>query len=218
VAGQVRDTTGTGVAVALAAIAPMQALAPGDPTKLAETTSDASGVFALDCFDVTNVALGAVVMADDTGWDGGAGSYFPTGTGVIGWSSNSEKVCVDTAAVFVVTTQMVAGFDQLPNIDSASEGFVMGMVVSAAGAPVEGAVIKKGDGSDVDSVYYPNANFTDLTTGTATANHGIYVLPAANFSAGIASITAQKTGMTFDAMQAAAKPGFCFFAMIQEAS
>jgi hypothetical protein len=221
IAGKVMDaSTQQGVALAVAAISPTEALTTNTPTLLATAVSGADGMFALDCFDVTNVALGAVILADDNPMDGALGTYFPTGTGVAGWNTNAEKVCVSGAAALAVPNTVVDGLDMLPDIDSAADGFVMGMVVSSAGAPVEGAVIKKTEDNgatwvDLDKVYYPNATFTDMS-GTATSTAGVYVLPASNFTA-ITTIHAEKTGMTFDDAMVAATGGFCFFAMIPEA-
>ncbi len=221
IAGKVIDaSTGQGAAVAVAAISPGEALGADNPELLVQTVSAAAGTFALDCFDVTSVALGAVILTDDTGWDGAAGTYFPTGTGVIGWSKNTEKVCVSGAAAMAVPNAIVANLDMLPDIDSATEGFVMGTVVSAAGVPVEGAVIKKTEDKgvtwiDLDKVYYPITGSTDMS-GTATSANGSYVLPALNFVS-ITTIHAEKDGMTFDDAMVAAKKGFCFFAMIPEA-
>lgn len=222
IAGTVKDaSTNQGAEVAVAAISPTEALTADQPTLLQKSTSASDGTFSLDCFDVTSVALGAVVLADDNPMDGAAGTYFPTGTGVAGWTTNDEKVCVDSAVAMAVPNTIVAGLDMLPDIDSAADGFVMGVVVSAAGMPVDGAVIKKTEDNgatwvDLDKVYYPSADFQDLTTGTATSANGVYVLPASNFTA-ITTIHAEKTGMTFDDAMVAAKGGFCFFAMIPEA-
>ncbi|HUU00673.1 MAG TPA: hypothetical protein VM425_04435 [Myxococcota bacterium] len=221
IAGKVIDaSTGLGTAVAVAAISPTEALTTSTPELLVQTVSAADGIFALDCFDVTNVALGAVILTDDDPMDAAGGTYFPTGTGVIGWNTNAEKVCVSSAVAIAVPNAIVANFDQLPDIDSATEGFVMGTVVSAEGAPVEGAVIKKtmDNGAtwvDLDKVYYPITGSTDMS-GTATSANGSYVLPASNFVS-ITTIHAEKDGMTFDDAMVAATGGFCFFAMLPEA-
>jgi len=224
ITGSVKDaTTAQGVEVAVAAISPNDALVSDQPTLLSEAVSDASGDFYLDCYDVTSVALGAVVLADDDPMDAGAGDYFPTGTGVAGWETSAEKVCVENAAAFVVPNTMVGLLDQLADVDSANDGFVMGLVVSAAGAPVEGAVIKKSmDGGDtwvdLGSVYYPSTDVPpNLTDGTATSANGSYVIPGSEVSS-LSLIHAEKDGMTFDTAQVAGKGGFCFFAMIPEAS
>lgn len=218
--GMIKDaSTGAGAAVHVAAISPMEALTNPNPTLLVETTSDASGVFHLDCYDVSNVALGAVVLTDDEPMDGAEGSYFPTGTGVKGWTTNDEKVCVDNAVAFAVPNTIISALDQAQLTDSAHDGLVMGLVVDASGTPVEGAVIKKQDGSnwvDLGAVYYPSADFSDMT-GTATASTGVFVIPGAEV-AGLTVIHAEKTGMTFDDAQVAGKAGFCFFAMVPETS
>jgi hypothetical protein len=218
VAGKVIDLTtqqpvdGIGVAP----IAPMDALLPGDPTHLDDQVTGADGTFQTECFDVKTVALGCVMLADDEGTD-----YFPTGTGVKAWDENADKWCVFDAMVFAIPNTLVAGLDMLPNIDSASEGFVMGFVVDSTGSMVEGAVIKKvddeGTTSDLTSAYYPiMSDPPDLTTGTATSAAGIFVLPGENFNNVITKITAEKTGHTFAVEQASNKAGFCYFTPIQE--
>jgi len=207
-------TTQQPVAAAVAAISPMDALTSDDPTKLAENETDATGVYKTDCFDVTEVALGVVMMTDDIGWDGAGGTYFPTGSGAKGWDTNAEKFCAEEAKSWLVPNTLVAGLDAATNVDSAGYGFVMGFVIDGTtGGQVEGAVIKKGDGSDLVEVIYPNATFTDFS-GTATSATGIFILPHTNFAGGITEVNAEKTGMTFGAEKAAPKAGFCYFVYI----
>ena len=215
VSGMVLDmTTQQGIAAAVAAISPMDALKELDPEKLTDQVTGADGLFKTDCFDVTEVALGMVMMSDDVGWDGIAGTYFPSGSGAKGWDKNSEKYCAEAAKVFTVPNTIVAALDGYTNVDSAGFGFVIGFVVDSTFTPVADAVIKKGDGTDLVEVVYPAADFSafDLTATSAT---GIYVLPHTNFAAGITEITAEKTGMTFAVEKAAPKAGFAYFVFIQ---
>lgn len=207
-------TTQQPVAAAAAAISPMDALTSDDPTKLAEVETDATGAYKTDCFDVTEVALGAVIMTDDIGWDGNAGTYFPTGSGAKGWDTNAEKFCAEDVKSWLVPNALVAGLDAATSVDSAGYGFVMGFVINGTtGGQVEGAVIKKGDGTDLVEVIYPNATFTAFD-GTATSANGIFILPHTNFAGGITEVVAEKTGMTFGAEKAAPKAGFCYFVYI----
>ena len=215
VSGMVLDmTTQQGIAAAVAAISPMDALKELDPEKLTDQVTGADGLFKTDCFDVTGVALGMVMMSDDVGWDGIAGTYFPSGSGVKGWDKNSEKYCAEAAKVFTVPNTIVAALDGYTNVDSAGFGFVMGFVVDASFSQIEGAVVKSGDGTDLVEVIYPNADFTAFD-GTATAATGIFILPHTSFPAGLADITAEKAGMTFELTKAAPKKGFCYFAIIE---
>ena len=55
----------------------------------AETNSDGSGVFYIDCFYVKDMAIGVVVLTDDYPMDGSSGTWFPTGTLVAKWDNNS---------------------------------------------------------------------------------------------------------------------------------
>jgi hypothetical protein len=214
VSGMVMDmTTQQGFAAAVAAISPMEALTVADPTKLSDQVASAGGLFQTVCFDVTEVALGIVIMSDDDGWDGIGGTYFPTGTPVKGWDKNSEKYCAEETKVFAVPNTLVAGLDAATSVDSAGFGFVMGFVVDATFSMVEGAVIKNADGTDLVEVIYPNATMTAFD-GTATSANGIFILPHTNFAAGITDITAEKTGVTFGEATVAPKAGFCTFTYI----
>jgi hypothetical protein len=200
----------------------MEALTVDEPTKLAEVETGADGLYKTDCFDVTDVALGAVMMSDDIGWDQATeDNYFPTGSGAKGWTKNSEKFCEEEVKTWLVPNTMVGQLDAATSVDSATYGFVMGLVVdvsSGSPVPVEGAVIKKvekvGDETqlvDLTEVIYPTATGFD---GTATAATGMFVLPHTNFPGTIIEINAEKDGMTFGAEQAAPKPGFCYFVYI----
>ncbi len=215
VSGKVLDlTTQQGVKASLTPISPMDALTEPEPEHLADTLSGDDGTFKTDCFDVTEVTLGCVVLSDDENFDGTGGTYFPSGSGVAPWGADlNEKYCVEEAKVFAVPNTLVAALDQYTSVDSANGGFVMGFVVDASYTPVAGAVVTKGDGTALAEVVYPNATFTDFS-GTETSATGIYVLPHTNFS-GLGEITAEKTGMTFGKEQAAPKPGFCYFTYIQ---
>lgn len=210
-------TTQMPAAAAVAAISPMEALMETDPTKLAEATTGADGLYKTACFDVTEVALGAVMMTDDIGWDGTGGTFFPTGSGAKGWEKNSEKYCAEETKTWLVPNTMVGGLDAATSVDSAGFGFVMGLVVdvsTGSPVPVEGAVLKKVDGAnivDLVEVIYPTATGFD---GTATAATGMFVLPHTNFAGGITEIVAEKTGLTFGAESAAPKAGFCYFVYI----
>ena len=209
-------TTQQPAAAAVAAISPMDALTNENPTKLDEQETGADGLYKTACFDVTEVAIGMVMMTDDIGWDGAAGTYFPTGSGAKAWSKNSEKFCAEEVKTWLVPSALVAGLDAATSVDSAGFGFVMGLVAdvsSGSPVPVDGAVIKKSDGTDLVEVIYPNATFTDFS-GTETSANGMFILPHTNFAAGITEINAEKAGMTFGAEQAAPKAGFCYFVYI----
>lgn len=205
-------TTQAPVAMAVAAIAPMDALLVADPEKLTDQVTGADGLFKTDCFDVTTVAMGAVMMSDDIGWDGAGGTYFPAGSGAKGWDTNAERYCVEDVKVFGVPNTLVGGLDAATSVDS-TEGFVMGFVVDATFTPIDGAVVKNLGTTDVVEVIYPNATMTAFD-GTATSANGIFILPHTSFPTGLTDITAEKTGMTFESTPAAPKDNFCYFAII----
>jgi hypothetical protein len=207
--------------IGVAAISPMEALTLPDPTKHATSNTAANGSFFLDCFYVHNIPLGIVVMTDDSNWDGTAGTLYPTGTAVVGWEENHEKVCTTGAVVFALTTNIVAVIDQQPDIDVYKDGFIMGRVVDAAGQPIAGANIRmkerRGDNwVDPVKVYYPDATFQDLTSATTTTPNGFFILPFLNFVVGAMSVKAEKTGMTFNDQMAAPKGEFVLFLLISQ--
>jgi hypothetical protein len=203
-------TTQQGVAVAVGPIAPMEFILGTATAPINQTTSAADGTFSTDCFDASDIAMGMVVLADDTGFDGVGGTYFPTGTGVKAWgNAAADKVCIEDAAAFVMPNTFVTALGAIPGFDAAGNGFAFGFVVTAAGAPVDGAVIKKADLTDLAGVVYPNADFTDFS-GTATSANGAYLildLPS------VTPILPVKTGLTFRAggYSAATLAGFCYF-------
>ncbi len=210
VSGAVVDvTTQQGIAAALGPVAPMGFITGTNTTPIVTTTSAANGTFATDCFDATNVALGLVVLADDVGFDGAGGTYFPTGTGVKAWDLPEEKVCVEGATVFAVPNTMVTGLGQLPGFDS-TKGFVLGFVMDAARAPVADAVVKKADGTDFAVIYYPSADFTDFT-GTATSATGMFLIPGPQ---NLTTAKPEKAGMTWGESQVAAVPNYCYMSMM----
>lgn len=213
VSGMTLDmTTQQPVAMAVAAISPMDALTNLDPDKLTDQTTGADGLFKTDCFDVTMVGLGAVMMSDDAGWDGAEGTYFPSGSGAKGWDGNNEKYCAEEVKVFGVPNTLVAGLEALTSV-VAADGFVMGFVVDATFTPIDGATVKNLGTTDTVEIIYPNATFSDFS-GTATSANGIFIMPKTSFPTGLTDITAEKTGVTFGTAKAAPKANFCYFAII----
>jgi hypothetical protein len=205
------------IRAALQPVSPMDALTdPACPCIGCDNwwESDENGYFEIPCQDVTEVALGYIVVTDDLDPDGARGGYFPTGVGVCWWDRNDEKRCVYDARAFAVPNTLVSAVDATTSVDSANYGMVIGIVVDASFNTVEGAVVKMGDGSDLVEVIYPDASFTAFDK-TATSKHGAFILPHTNFAAGIKEITAEKDGMTFGTEHAAPKPGFCYFVVIK---
>ncbi len=221
VAGKVTDLgTQAGAATWIGAIKPTSAILPGDPPILTTTASDADGLFSIDCFDITDVTVGLVLITDDTTPDGAAGDYFPTGTGVMGFAAATDAVCSTTAAAMAVPNTLVAGIEALSAgktvpVSAAADGFVLGMVVDATGAQVEGATITLADGTVFDEVYYPAADMSNLD-GVATSANGMYVIPGSAVTM-MMEIIANKDGMTFGSSTLGAKENFCFFAIVQAA-
>ncbi|MBW2699922.1 MAG: hypothetical protein JRF33_03800 [Deltaproteobacteria bacterium] len=208
VSGTVTDLTQTPAAVAVTALSAFHVMT-GAPTPLGTTTSAADGSFTIDCFDVSGAALGLVLLTGEAGSD-----FFPTLTGVAAYSDDADKVCIEsTPPVWALPTAFVSSLDAHPLITTA-DGIVIGFIVSAAGAPIEGATVMQGDGNPVDgTVIYPNADFSDFT-GTATSATGIYMIPA---PLALVTLTAEATGHTFatDLYKAAAVAGHAYMVSMQ---
>ncbi len=201
--------TQQGVQADVAALAPLTALSGDINSHVAEASAAASGVFHFDCFDVSTVSLGLVLLADDPGFDGAGGSFFPTITGIAGYADNTDKVCEDSATAMVINNQMQAGLDQIPNLDKAGVGYIIGIVMDKSHAPIEGATVVKGDGSALDAVLYPSADFTTFD-GAATSANGVYLIPT---QLGLTPLMGVKDGYTWanDVFKAATVPGAAYF-------
>ena len=192
----------------LAAVVPLSALT-GTPNKLGETTTDADGTFAFRCVDVKNSALGLIVLADDNPEDGAAGDFFPTFTGVAGWTTDVEKVDLPNAMVFGLPNTLTAGLAALTGVDAAGDGLVMGNVLDGTTyARLAGATVDSVPAGSV-TVAYPNADFTGLETSGMTSANGMWLLTEP--LTGLTNITATLTGYTFDTHPAATPAGYCFF-------
>ena len=215
ISGKILDmTTMQGVRAGIAFVSPMDALTGDNPCKEECWESDEEGNFYIPCqVYPAGIALGAVVVMDDPEWDGNGGLIFPAGAGMSWPTDDDSDPCIYDARYYVVPNTLVADLDAETGVDSATYGFVMGRVAGLSGDAVAGAVLKKGDGSDLVEVIYPDATFTTFD-GTATSESGVFVLPHTNFAAGITEIVAEKEGMTFGAEQAAPKAGFCYFVYI----
>jgi len=212
VSGRALDiTTGQGVSVAVEPMLPDYPSPPPNPPP--PVRSDENGNFETDCFNVTNVALGVLLMTDDYPPDNGDGAYFPAISGAAGWDTNVEKVCIYDAKVYTVPNTLVAALDADTSVDSHNYGFVIGRVVDSSGDPVAGAVITKGDGTNLVEVIYPDASLTTFD-GTVTSESGIFVLPHTNFAGGITEVVAEKDGMPFGAEKAAPKAGCTYVVYI----
>ena len=196
-----------GVAADLAVLASTQALTGFIDQHEAETTSGADGSFEFGCFDVADVAVGLIVLVDDAGYDGAAGDFFPTITGIAGWSEPEDKVCVEAATAMVINNTLQAGLDQIPGLDKENSGYVIGTVLDAERNPIEGATVERSDGEDL-TVIYPAADFSNFD-GQVTSASGIYIITDLSFSA----LIGVKGGFTWDPelYKAATIPGAAYY-------
>lgn len=208
-AGVVVDLgTHTGVAVGIAALAPLTALYGDLATHAAETSSTANGLFSFDCFDVGAISLGLVLLADDLGYDGAGGDFFPTVTGVSSWPDNNAKVCIADVQAFVVSSPLLAGLQgEILDLDPAGVGFIIGIVLDAGLNPIAGATVECSDGSPL-TVYYPTVDFSN--TQAATSATGIYII-ADQLS--LTSLIGVAQGHTWDpqTFRAATIPGAAYY-------
>ena len=210
VSGTVTDLYTQGpAAVAVTALSGLHVMT-GTATPLGGTTSAADGSFTIDCFDVSGASMGLVLLTGAAGTD-----FFPTLTGVAGYSDDpADKVCIEaTPPVWAMPNAFVTQLDLHPQIDSAANGIVIGFIVSATGAPIEGATVTLGDGNPVDgTVIYPSADFTTFD-GTATSATGIYMIP----DLGLVTLTAVADGHTFatDLYKAATVAGYIYMVSMQ---
>jgi hypothetical protein len=195
----------------VAAISPLDALMPGDPTPIATTTSGTGGVFSFECLDVGTVTLGLVLLVDDDP-SGSDDDYFPTGTGVAAFDVPEDKVDIETAAPMAVANTLIGGLEALiTDLDTATNGLAMGLVVDrATSSPIDGAVVNTAAG-DPAPVSYPAADFSALETDDNTSANGSFVF---NGPVTLSSFTAVASGYTFGEHQAATKAGFCYFMML----
>jgi hypothetical protein len=214
VAGQVQHLAGGDASgLYVAAISPLDALTNPTPTPIGTSTTGTGGVFAMDCINVKNVALGLVILVDDDPEDGVDGTFFPTGTGVKGWDTDVEKVDVLDATPFAVPNTVIAGLEAGTSIDPDAIGVVMGLILDGtAHTPIDEAVVTRADGTDAP-VVYPTADFMGLETDGNTSANGSYVFDI-DTALTLSNFTAEATGYTFGEHQAASKAGFCYFMII----
>lgn len=179
-----------GLAIPVAAVSPIAALTNPNPPHLADATSTSAGVFKLDCFDVTGVQLGLIVLADEA--DPLDTTNFPLLTGVAGWSDPANATCLTGARVFAMKTAAVNQLAALINdahtglgFDPATSGIILGMTMDPTGMPTGGATVLKevpgGTNVEPTNICYVTLAGTPpaLTCGTETsaAMGGLFVIP-----------------------------------------
>ncbi len=196
-----------GVEADLAVLAPTQALLGFIDQHEAETSSDPNGNFEFGCFDVADVEMGLIVLVDDADYDGAGGDFFPTITGIAGWSEPADKVCVEGATAMVINNTLQAGLDQIPGMDKENNGYVIGSVLDANRDPIEGATVERADGQAL-TVIYPAADFSSFD-GQATSASGIYIVTDLSLT----TLIGVKDGFTWDPelYKAATVPGAAYF-------
>jgi hypothetical protein len=198
--------------MALAPVHATEALTIPNPNLLTQTTSDASGDFATDCIDLTNVALAVVMLSDDPGFDGVAGDYYPTYTIVMDVNSNEDKTCTELPLVYGVSNTLITTLSEVPALANiSSDGLGIVLLKDNQGSPLEGAVLKT---VDIDNnlidlpnnaVVYPNADFTAFD-GTDSSSNGIALIPGPML---LTYVIPVKEGQTWQAEPMSIVNGFC---------
>lgn len=194
----------------------LEALMPGDPEPLAEATVAEDWSFTLRCMDVGAVALGVVASVDDPSVDGVDGSWFPTGTLVAEFTTPDEKVDVSGARAYALPYTIREGLEGLTGTSGVLDGHLMGLVLDErTGDPVEGAVvIQSPPGPIAPAVGYPSPDFASVDFEGSTSAGGLYMFLA---PVRLMSFSALAEGYSFEEVQGATKPGFCFFVVLEGA-
>jgi len=190
-------------------VSPYEALAnPGvEPFEAGHTETD--GTFSFDCLDVTDVARGLVILVDDGNFDKGAGTYFPTATGIVPWRMDSQKKDVSGAVVNALPNTLVDQINSLvTDHDIRQTGFMMGIVYdTAAGQPIAGATVTNSLGLPIK---YPDANWTELTDDGTSAS-GLFLLMG---ESRLNMFEGHADGYTFTDHEGGTQMGFCYFMVI----
>jgi len=188
----------------------MDALTNPNPTHIEEGDSEADGSYESACFDMTNYSLALMILSDDTGYDGNAGTWFPTYSGVMEISTDDDRTCEpDAPTSWAVPVALVTALSAVPPLaDIATDGFAIVFVTDADQAPVEGAVLMKHGNppTDLPVAIYPSADFTAFD-GTATSANGVVIIPG---PMGLTNVVPVLDGYEWDEGPIGAVDGFCF--------
>jgi len=201
---------GTMAQVSYAVVSAMDALTNPNPTHILEGSTGADGLYQTACFDMTNYSLALMILSDDAGYDGAAGTFFPTYSGVMEITTNDDRTCVPEApASWALPVALVTQLSAVPPLANiATDGFAIVFIVDANEQPVAGAVLKKfgNPPTDLANAIYPAADFSAFD-GTETSANGIVIVPG---PMGLTNVVAEKTGMTWEEGPIGAVEGFCF--------
>jgi hypothetical protein len=198
-----------------AAISPADALDPTVPvpTPLGTAIADSDGIFAMTCVDVGQVPFGLVILHDDDP-AGSDDNFYPTGTGVKAWTTDTQRAeDITGSAVFGISQTLAAGIETMASVDIDTNGLAMGMIVDGTThTPIDGATIERSGGTAIN-VIYPNADFSGVESDGNTSANGVFIITDV-LAMMIIDLTAAATGYTFEDHQAATKGGFIYFLMV----
>jgi hypothetical protein len=213
IAGQVRKPLGGYLDEShVSAVAALEFLTASDPGSIGSTVSDSSGAFSIPCINVKDVALGLVLVVDDRAEDGLAGLFLPTGTPVASWATDTDKVDIPDAVVYLVDNSFVTLLESVTSNDASDVGLVMGIVNDGStGTPINGAEVRYGD-LTVAPVVYPSS--TGFETDGDTSSLGLFVFDISS-PMSLTTITAVASGHTFGTYQAATRAGACYFLVLE---
>jgi hypothetical protein len=201
----------------VAVVGALDALLSDNPTHVGdwEATTGADGSYRTECLDLEGVTTGAMILSDDDGFDGNAGDWYPTYSGVMSIETHDDRICApDAPDAWAIPNALVTQLAALPTMCNEETpvqcidelGFAIVFITDASLQPVEGATLTKTDDSEVQGTTYPNADFTAFD-GTATSSNGIVLLRG---PLGLTPVVAHKAGMTWTAGPIGAVEGFCF--------
>lgn len=145
-------------------------------------SAETSSPFTLDAVDVDDVVTGLVGVADDS--SDGDDTFATTATGLAAADALGEDVSdVSAFVVSNATVDKIAEISGQSRDDLMSAGIMLGLFVDEQGQPVEGVKVGKVEQQEVsplDSAIYPNADYTDASTGSddgSTSANGVFVVP-----------------------------------------
>lgn len=183
---------------------PTEAISGGELTILSEGTLGDGGAYSLSHVANTS-AVGLLMLVEDCD---GSGTVMPTATGIkdeiYSVMSDGEELAdyliysIDgTSQAALQGGLAAAGYTG----DLGTEGALVGFVLDAAGAPVDGAVVK---GPESNTVYYANGDGSFNLTGSVAAAKSMFLIPGAP----VYSYKCTEDAHTFPSSLAGSQPGY----------
>jgi hypothetical protein len=199
---------GSTLAISLAAVEAFDALQNPEPTLLSETNSDGTGQYQTGCVDLTVVNLRLLMLADDAGFDGLAGDWYPVFTAVLEVNTDEDRTCAegvpDAWAVPNTLVDDLAAALAMPQLSE--NGFAIAFALDADGNPVQGATLELQSGGEVAGAVYPDETLSDFTA-SATSQSGVVLVPG---PLDLVPASPVKDGLSWTPAPVVAVAGGCF--------